>query len=116
MLEPGRSAPSASDRRQDERSAVFDPVKLVASSGQVFDATVVDRSLRGLRIETMQAASLPPELTVLSRAMACVYKARVVWRTAPYAGLSISQGVDMRTASGSELDKVRKLWREHIGQ
>ncbi len=116
MLEPGLSAPSASDRRQDRRTTACDAVKLVAATGQVFDAMMVDRSLRGLRIETAKAASLPPELTVLSRAMACVYRAQVVWRTAPYAGLSISQSVDMRTASGPELSDVRKLWREHIGR
>ena len=108
--------PSGMDRRQGPRVASGDAVKLVTPSGQTLDAVAVDRSLRGLRVELAQAANLPSELTVLSRAQACVYRARVVWRSTPYAGLSIFETVDMRTASDPSLAEVRRLWREHISR
>ena len=40
----------------------------------------------------------------------------MVWRTAPYAGLSILRTVDMRTASGADSAGLQKLWREHIAR
>ncbi len=52
---------------------------------------------------------------MLARPAGAVHMAKVVWRTAPYAGLSIVRTVDMRTASGPEPAGLHKLWREHIG-
>ncbi len=88
----------------------------MAPGGQTYDALVVDRSLRGLRVELDQAAILPSEITVLSRNAGAIHLAKVVWRTAPYAGLAITRTVDMRTASGPESAGLHKLWREHIAR
>ena len=116
MFESGAAPSSSEDRRSHPRDAVSDPVKLVARSGQVFEALAVDRSLRGLRVQLSQAAILPTDVTVLSRSAGAVYLARIVWRTPPYAGLSISRTVDMRTASGPDTNEFRRLWREHIAR
>ena len=51
---------------------------------------------------------------MLSRAKGSAMRAQVVWRTAPYAGLSISATIDMRTAQGPDTAELRRLWREHI--
>ena len=109
-------ASSAADRRLHPREAASETVRLVDRSGHAFDAVVVDRSLRGLRVQLEAAATLPSEVTVLSRSAGAAYVAKVVWRTAPYAGLSISSTVDMRTASGPESAGLLKLWREHIAR
>ena len=109
-------APSADDRRLHPRAAASEPVRLVSLSGHVYDARVVDRSLSGLRVQLDEAATMPSELTVLSRSAGAVYMAKVVWRTVPYAGLSITRTVDMRTASGPETAPLHKLWREHIAR
>ena len=102
------------DRRSDARHAASEPVKLVGAQNRVFEAEVVDRSLRGLRVRLDAAAALPSELTVLSRASGAAHMAKVVWRSAPYAGLSIQKTVELRTASGPETAALRRLWREHI--
>jgi hypothetical protein len=115
MPDPGPVA-SQADRRVDPREATSDRVKLVAGAGAVFDAVVVDRSLRGLRIQYSGAGSLPAEVTLLYPAAGAAYVARVVWRTPPYAGLSITRTVDMRTASGAEGERLRRLWWEHIAR
>ena len=107
-------APSPADRRLHPREAASETVRLVAPSGHAYDAVVVDRSLRGLRVQLDAAGTLPSEVTVLSRNSGAAYVAKVVWRTAPYAGLSISNTVDMRTASGPDSAGLRRLWREHI--
>ena len=109
-------APFAGDRRLYPREAASEAVRLVAPSGHAYDAVVVDRSLRGLRVQLEAAGTLPSEVTVLSRSTGAAHVARVVWRTASYAGLSISRTVDMRTASGSESAGLLKLWREHIAR
>lgn len=116
MPDPAPVSASAAERRLHPREAASDRVKLVAGSGAVFDVTVVDRSLRGMRIEFAGAASLPTEVTVLSPATGSVHMARVVWRTAPYAGLLVSRTVDMRTATGPDTANLRRLWREHIAR
>ena len=116
MSESGAALSSAPDRRAHVRDEVSDPVRLVTRSGQVFEATAVDRSLRGLRVRLSEAAILPSEVTVLSRNAGAVYLARIVWRTPPYAGLLISRTIDMRTASGPDTSELRRLWREHIAR
>ena len=88
----------------------------MTSSGHTYDAAVVDRSFRGLRIRLDQAAVLPGDVTVLARSAGAVHVAKVVWRTPPYAGLSITRTVDMRTAAGPEAAALHKLWREHIAR
>ena len=109
-------ASSPADRRVHPRASASETVRLVTSSGHAYDALVVDRSLRGLRVHLEQAATLPTEVTVLSRGAGAAHVAKVVWRTAPYAGLSIARTVDMRTASDPDSAGLRKLWREHIGR
>ena len=116
MSESGAALSSAADRRAHIRDAVSDLVKLITRSGQVFEAMAVDRSLRGLRVQLSEAAFLPSDITVLSRSAGAIYLARIVWRTPPYAGLSISRTIDMRTASGPETSEFRRLWREHIAR
>ena len=105
---------AAADRRLHPRESASDPVKLVTRSGQVFDMVVVDRSLRGMRVQSHDVASLPSEVTVLAPRSGAVHEARVVWRTSPYAGLLLTRSVDMRSAAGSETAELRRLWREHI--
>ena len=104
------------DRRQHAREAADEPVRLVTAGGHAYDAAVVDRSFRGLRIRLEQAAILPGEVTVLARGAGTVHLAKVVWRTPPYAGLSITRTVDMRTAAGPEAAGLHKLWRDHIAR
>jgi hypothetical protein len=110
----GSAASAAADRRLHPREAASDPIRIVTESGAVFDATVVDRSLRGMRIECADGGSLPGEVVVLSISAGAAFVARVVWRTPPYAGLFIVRTVDMRTASGPDSDRFRRLWREHL--
>ena len=102
------------DRRLEARQAASERVKLIGAQSRAFEAEVVDRSLRGLRVRLDQAASLPAEVTVLSPASGAAHIARVVWRSAPYAGLSILKTIELRTASGPETAALRRLWREHI--
>ena len=109
-------ASSAADRRLYPREVASETVRLVTTGGHAYDAVVVDRSLRGLRVRLDQAATLPTEVTVLSRGAGAAHMAKVVWRTAPYAGLSIARTVDMRTALGPEAAGLHKLWREHISR
>ena len=104
------------DRRLHPREAADEPVRLITVGGHAYDAVVVDRSLRGLRILLDQAATLQGEVTVLARSAGAVYVARVVWRTPPYAGLSITRTVDMRTSAGHDTAGLHKLWREHIAR
>ncbi len=113
LLTLGEFQPDA-ERRSDARYAASEPVKLVGAQNRVFEAEVVDRSLRGLRVRLDQAALLPSDITVLSRASGAAHMAKVVWRSAPYAGLSIHKTVELRTASGPETAALRRLWREHI--
>ncbi len=108
------SAPA--DRRQHARDVVDEPVRLVTASGHAYDAAVVDRSFRGMRVRLDPAAMLPAEVTVLARSAGLVHVAKVVWRTPPYAGLSITRTVDMRTAAGPEAAGLHKLWRQHIAR
>ncbi len=91
-------------------------MRLVTGSGHAYDVVLVDRSLRGLRVQHDPATSLTGDVTVLSRRDGAAYVARVVWRSAPYAGLSISRTVDMRTVSGPESAGLHKLWREQIAR
>ena len=107
-------ASSPADRRLHSREAASETVRVVTADGHAYDAVVVDRSLRGLRLRLDRTAALPSEVTVLSRAAGAVHMARVVWRTAPYAGLSITRSVDMRAASGAQVAGLHKLWRGHI--
>ena len=107
-------APTPADRRQDPREGASEAVKLITVGRHAFEAEVVDRSLRGLRVRLADAAALPTEVTVLSRATGSAHLARVVWRTSPYVGLSLLKTIEMRTASGVEAEELRKLWREHI--
>ena len=116
MSKPRPLPPPAADRRSQARASASEEIRLVAPSGQVFQATVVDRSLRGLRVQLGDASTLPTELTVLSRDSGAVHVARTVWRTPPYAGLSISRTIDMRSATGADTGEFRRLWREHIGR
>lgn len=102
------------ERRQDLRIAADDAVRLVASSGQVFDATAVDRSLRGMRVRFASVVALPTELTVLVPSSGVAHPARLVWRSAPYAGLLLLRTVEMRAASGPDEADLRRLWREHV--
>ena len=108
------SALSSAERRQHVREGADDPVRLVSRSGHAYDAVVVDRSLRGLRIRYDDAAMLPSELMVLSRSAGAIHVAKVVWRTAPYAGLAVASTVDMRTASGPDSARLHMLWREEM--
>ena len=107
---------SFAERRRDERVAASDAVKLVTGSGQVFAVTAVDRSLRGLRLRSADVAALPVELTVLVPSAGVAHLARLVWRSAPFAGLLLLRTVDMRTASGSGEEPLRRLWREHAAR
>ena len=107
-------ATSAADRRLHTRETASETVRLVAPGGHAYDAVVVDRSLRGLRVQLEAAGTLPSEVTVLSRSTGAAHVARVVWRAPPYAGLAISRTVDMRTAAGPDSAGLLKLWREHI--
>lgn len=107
---------SVADRRLHPREAASEKVRLVTPSGHVYDAQVVDRSFRGLRVQLDEASKMPAEVTVLSRASGVVHVAKVVWRSAPFAGLSITGTTDMRTAAGPESAALHKLWREHIGR
>jgi hypothetical protein len=116
MPDLGLPYASGAERRLHPREATSEAVKLVSGTGAVFDAVVVDRSLRGMRIEFGGVSALPSEVTVLSPATGSAYLARVVWRTAPYAGLMVTRTVDMRTATGSDTANLRKLWREHIAR
>ncbi len=116
MNDPAPTGDALADRRLYPREQVSEHVRLVGSTGHVFDANVVDRSLRGLRIRLSDAATIPTEVHVLSRAQQVVYAARVVWRTPPYAGLSISAATDMRALPNSGSARVHKLWRQHIGR
>ena len=108
------SESSTADRRLDPRQPSEDAVKLVTRGGHVFDAVMVDRSLRGLRLQLGEAGTIPSEVTVLARSMGAVFMAQVVWRTPPYVGLAITSSVDVRKSSGPESAGIRKLWREHI--
>lgn len=112
MSDPG--LPPGAERRQHPREAANETVKIVSAGGHAFDAVVVDRSLRGLRVRLEAAASLPSDVHVLSRTSGSVHIAKVVWRTPPHAGLSISRTVEMRTATGSDTADLRRMWREHI--
>ena len=114
MLGLGSTAVSPDERRAHVREPSNDPAKLVTATGQVLSVTVVDRSLRGLRIHHPDAASLPTEVTLLSPGAGTAFMARVVWRTAPYAGLLVTKSIDMRSATGADAATLRKLWREHI--
>ena len=109
-------ASSVIDRRLHPREAVREAVRLVTPTGRAYDAVVVDRSLRGLRIEIDAATILPAEMSVLSQSAGAVHMAKIVWRTGSYVGVSILRTVDMRTASGPEAASLHKLWREHIGR
>ena len=112
---PGlESAAFPAERRSHIRETASDPARLVTPSGQVFNVTVADRSLRGLRIYFADAGSLPTEVTILLPTLGMVYLARVVWRTAPYAGLLVTKSVDMRRATGPDVAELRLLWREHV--
>ncbi len=91
-------------------------MRLVTANGHAYDVALVDRSLSGMRIRLDPTAILPGELTVLARSAGAVHLARVVWRTPPYAGLSITRTVDMRTAAGPDTAALHKLWREHIAR
>ena len=104
------------DRRLHPREAADEPVRLVTASGHAYDVAVVDRSFRGMRILVDRAATLQGEVTVLARSAGAVHVAKVVWRTPPYAGLSITRTVDMRTAAGPDTAGLQKLWREHIAR
>ncbi len=103
-----------SDRRLHFREASSEAVRLVTSGGYAYDGVVLDRSLRGLRVQIDPAAKLASDLTVLSRGASAAHMAKVVWRTGSYAGLSITRTVDMRAAAGPEAASLHKLWREHI--
>ena len=88
----------------------------MTSSGQVFEAAAVDRSLRGMRLRLAAVASLPTELTILVPTAGVAHPARLVWRTAPFAGFLLLRTVDMRTAGGPGEADLRRLWREHIAR
>jgi hypothetical protein len=102
------------ERREHPREAANEPVKVVTGGGHVLPAVVVDRSLRGMRLRIDDVSALSGELTVLHPTRGLAQFARIAWRTAPYAGLSITRSVEMRTATGADTVQLRKLWREHI--
>ena len=116
MPEPTAAGFPYAERRRDERNTAEEAVRLVASSGQVFDAVAVDRSLRGMRVSSPRVASFSTELTVLVPSAGVAHLARLVWRTAPYAGLLLARSVDMRAASGPGEAELRRLWREHVAR
>ena len=101
------------DRRAESRQAAQGRVRLVLASGHALDAELVDRSLKGMRVRLEAAGSLPPEVSVLSLANAAIYQAKVVWRSPPYAGLTVSRTIDMRTRDAARDVEAQRLWREH---
>ena len=116
MSEVASKEPSFAERREHVRASTRDDVKLVTTSGRVFTVAVVDRSLRGLRLRSADVALLPTKLTVLVPSAGLAHLARLVWRTAPFAGLVLLRTVDMRAASGAHDEPLRRLWREHAAR
>jgi hypothetical protein len=106
----------ADERRAHPREATHEQVRLVlGKGGQAVDATIVDRSISGMRLR-LDGAYTVTEVTVLSPATGRAYEAKVVWKSPPHMGLSIVRTIDMRTASGPDTAVLRKVWSEGLAR
>jgi hypothetical protein len=81
------------ERRSEPREPAHDPARLLRD-GDVMDALIVDRSLKGLRLRLPQGAAVGANMTM----------------TALDLNRLMIHSVNVRTGEGPEAAAMRRLW------
>jgi hypothetical protein len=99
------------ERRSEPREPAHDPARLLRD-GDVMDALIVDRSLKGLRLRLPQGAAVGANMTMtaldLNRLM--IHSVKVVWKAYPDIGVQVQSSFNVRTGEGPEAAAMRRLW------
>ena len=109
-------SPSGADRRQHPRESVRLPAKIVTRVGEALDATIVDRSLRGMRIRLGKDAFVPKEISILELNAGVAHEAVVVWKVQDDLGVALKASHSVRMGVGPQAEKLRKLWSEAVSR
>src|SRR5579875_2672390 len=98
------------DRRESPREPVRIAVKAVFGKNATLDATVVDRSLKGMRLRLPPGQTVPGDFTLLEPATGQVHEVLAVWKAYPDVGLSVRRSYPIRSASGPAGAQLLKIW------
>lgn len=105
------------ERRQYEREQVkLDARVVFGKDNTTIACTIVDRSMRGLRVRLPSGASVPNEFYVLELATGAIHEATVVWKSYPDIGLSIRSTQNVRASASPKFSRLRDIWRDATSQ
>jgi hypothetical protein len=113
MNESDKAAEQAwREQRSEPREAAHDPARLLLDRDDVWEALIVDRSLKGLRLRLPKDA--PGDLTLtfmaldLNRGM--IHQVKVIWKAYPDIGVQVQSSFNVRTGEGPQAAAMRRLW------
>jgi hypothetical protein len=100
------------EKRCEPREPAHDPARLLIEPHGVWDALIVDRSLKGMRLRLPQDTPAAVNLTVtaldLNRAM--IHQVKVIWKAYPDIGVQVQSSFNVRTGDGPQAAAMRRLW------
>jgi hypothetical protein len=100
------------ENRREPREPAHDPARLVIEPHGVWDALIVDRSLKGMRLRLPRDTPAAVNVTVtaldLNRAM--IHQVKVIWKAYPDIGVQVQSSFNVRTGEGPQAAAMRRLW------
>jgi hypothetical protein len=100
------------EKRSEPREAARDPARLLLDRDMIMEATIVDRSVKGMRLRLPIGATVAANLTLtaLDLKRATILRVKVIWKAYPDVGVQIQASFNVRTGAGPEADAMRRLW------
>ncbi len=111
-MSDGEGAPGSAlnGKRSEPRDPARDPARLVLERDFVVNATIVDRSLKGLRLRLPQGTAVASTLTALDLSRGMIHQVKVIWKAYPDIGVQVQSSFDVRTGDGAGAAAMRRLW------
>jgi hypothetical protein len=106
-------SPGHDERREFQR----EPVRIAAKAifgpkNDTIDCTIIDRSVRGMRIRLSPNASVPIHFTLIEPATGAAHQVTAVWKAYPDVGLSIRESFNIRFANTPAAKQLQRIWRD----
>lgn len=102
------------ESRHARRNRALFGGKVVLRDGSMsFDCVIRDLSESGARIALREEQLIPKRFLLLCTARHTAFDAEIVWRRGPLCGLHFHGSHDLETATGPELQAVKRLFNEY---
>jgi hypothetical protein len=109
MADPLSPDASTQERRAHPREQVQVAVKAVfGKTNTALDGTIVDRSLKGMRLRLAAGQSVPNDFILLEPGTGQVHEVRSAWKAYPDVGLLVLRSYPIGAAG----PQLQRIWRD----